>query len=65
MKIKILFSAMDDLTEGFEFYENQLGGLGNYFMETLFSDIDSLKLSRFTGFHIYILILLCSICRYA
>ncbi len=51
MKIRILPSAMEDLSNGFQFYENQMPALGGYFLETLFSDIDSLKLSRFTGFH--------------
>lgn len=49
MKIQILPSAMDDLTNGFEFYENQMKGLGSYFLETLFSDIDSLYL--YAGIH--------------
>lgn len=49
MKIKILPSAIDDLSDGFDFYENQLKGLGSYFLETLFSDIDSLKL--YAGVH--------------
>lgn len=44
MKIKILPSAIDDLSYGYNFYESQLKGLGSYFLETLFSDIDSLKL---------------------
>lgn len=49
MKIKILPSALNDLSDGFKFYENQLKGLGSYFLETLFSDIDSLKL--YAGIH--------------
>ena len=49
MKIKILSSALDDLSDGFDFYERQLNGLGSYFIETLFSDIDSLKL--YAGVH--------------
>jgi len=56
MKIKILPSAIDDLSDGYNFYENQLKGLGSYFLETLFSDIDSLKLyagvhKRVYGYH--------------
>ncbi len=31
MKIKILISAVKDLEEGRIFYENQGGGLGDYF----------------------------------
>jgi hypothetical protein len=49
MKIKILPSAIDDLSYGYNFYESQLKGLGSYFLETLFSDIDSLKL--YAGVH--------------
>ena len=50
MKIRILPSAMEDLSIGFQFYESQNPGLGSYFLETLFSDIDSLKL--YAGIHI-------------
>lgn len=35
---------MKDLSAGVEFYERQEKGLGDYFMDTLFSDIDSLLL---------------------
>jgi hypothetical protein len=45
MKIKILPSAMADLREGREFYEKQAEGIGGYFMDALFSDIDSLMIS--------------------
>lgn len=49
MKIVILPSARDDLAGGFRFYENQEKGLGDYFLESLFSDIDSLRL--YAGIH--------------
>lgn len=49
MKIKISISAVKDLEEGRIFYENQGEGLGDYFFDTLFSDIDSLAL--FGGIH--------------
>jgi hypothetical protein len=49
MKIVILPSARDDLAEGIVFYEQQEEGLGTYFLESLFSDIDSLKL--YAGIH--------------
>jgi len=49
MKIKILKSARQDLREGFWFYESRQAGLGAYFLETLSSDIESLKL--FAGIH--------------
>jgi len=44
MKIQISESAYNDLYEGYLFYESQREGLGNYFQESLFSDIDSLKI---------------------
>lgn len=49
MKIVILPSASDDLADGFDFYEKQGEGLGEYFLESLFSDIDSLIL--YAGIH--------------
>lgn len=50
MKIEILKSAEDDLIDGFQFYEHQSAGLGNYFLDSLFSDIDSLLL--YAGIHV-------------
>ena len=49
MKIQILPSAMDDLRRGYSFYDAQELGLGDYFQDSLFSDIDSLML--FAGIH--------------
>lgn len=49
MKIKILLAASQDLVDGYRFYEKQSPGLGNYFKDTLFSDIDSLVF--FGGIH--------------
>lgn len=49
MKIKILNSANRDLIDGYYFYEKQTEGLGTYFLDTLFSDIDSLKI--YAGIH--------------
>ncbi len=49
MRIKILSSALDDLHEGRWFYEKQGEGLGEYFLDSLFSDIDSLVL--YGGIH--------------
>lgn len=46
MTIKILDLARDDLIDGYRFYEKQRAGLGNYFLENLSADIESLK---FTG----------------
>lgn len=44
MKLKILSSAIEDLAEGRLFYDKQGEGLGEYFFDSLFSDIDSLLL---------------------
>ncbi len=49
MKIRILESATSDLESGYHFYEKQMPGLGDYFLSSLFSDIDSLYL--FSGIH--------------
>ena len=49
MKIKILSSALEDLYGGRLFYEKQGEGLGEYFFDSLFSDIDSLVL--YGGIH--------------
>ncbi|MCF6209308.1 MAG: type II toxin-antitoxin system RelE/ParE family toxin [Gammaproteobacteria bacterium] len=49
MKIKILKSASQDLIDGYWFYEKQSEGIGTYFLDTLFSDIDSLILNA--GIH--------------
>jgi len=42
MKIKILASASRDLIDGYHFYERQASGIGGYFLDSLYSDIDSL-----------------------
>ena len=49
MKIKTLKSAREDLKEGFYFYDSQQIGLGAYFLESLSSDIESLRL--YAGIH--------------
>jgi hypothetical protein len=45
MKIQIQRSAQRDLIDGYRFYEQQTEGLGSYFVDTLFSDIDSLMIN--------------------
>ncbi len=49
MTLKILPSGLDDLRSGWQFYEDQQPGLGDYFQDSLFSDIDSLML--YAGVH--------------
>jgi plasmid stabilization system protein ParE len=43
MTIKIAKSAHQDLLDGYTFYEKQKEDLGNYFIKTLFADIDTLQ----------------------
>jgi len=49
VKIEILDEAQEDLVDGFRFYEARDAGLGSYFLDCLFSDIDSLLL--YAGIH--------------
>ncbi len=49
MKTFIQPAALADLRRGFHFYERQEAGLGVYFLDSLYSDIDSLRL--FAGIH--------------
>jgi plasmid stabilization system protein ParE len=53
MRVEILDEARNDLIDGFHFYDDQARGLGDYFLDSLFSDIDSLHL--FAGIHPIIL----------
>ena len=50
MKIVIQSSALADLAEGYDFYERNETGLGSYFLDSLYSDIDSLQL--YAGIHL-------------
>ena len=49
MKIQILSAAESDIEAGYRFYESQDQGLGSYFLDSLYSDIDSL--TYFGGMH--------------
>lgn len=49
MKVEILDEAQEDLLDGYRFYECQNEGLGDYFLDSLFSDIDSLQI--YAGIH--------------
>lgn len=49
MQIRITRSAETDLLEGYAFYEQQQSGIGDYFLDSLFADIDALAL--FAGIH--------------
>jgi hypothetical protein len=43
VKVEILGEAQQDLSAGYRFYESQAAGLGDYFLDSLFSDVDSLQ----------------------
>jgi hypothetical protein len=49
LSIRLLSIAVDDIESGRSFYERQQAGLGDYFLDSLFSDIDSLLL--YAGIH--------------
>lgn len=49
MKIEILPPARFDLIDGYWFYEEQETGLGDYFIESIFADIESLRV--YAGIH--------------
>ncbi len=56
MRVRILSSALNDLASGREFYDQQGEGVGAYFFDSLFSEIDSLSLyggvhKKVMGFH--------------
>lgn len=44
MRIRITDEAERDLVDGARFYERQSSDLAEYFLDTLFADIESLKL---------------------
>ena len=52
MNIKILTEAKEDIQKGADFYEKQAPNLGNYFLDTILSDIESLYI--YYGIHIKI-----------
>jgi len=43
-RIRILEAARRDLLAGYGFYEKQAEGIGRYFLDTLYSDIESLHI---------------------
>jgi plasmid stabilization system protein ParE len=49
MKVRILRSAFEDLAAGRRFYDRQEQGVGEYFYDSLFAEIDSLVL--YAGVH--------------
>ena len=49
MTIRITEEAEWDLEEGWRFYDDIEGGLGDYFLDSVYSDIDSLQVTA--GLH--------------
>ena len=49
MTIEILDDALEDLADGHKFYEDQEPGIGGYFLDSLYSDIEALHL--YAGIH--------------
>ena len=49
MRVEVLDEAEQDLVDGAHFYAAQEPGLGQYFLDSLFSDVDSLQL--YAGIH--------------
>lgn len=49
MRIEFLDSAKKDLIVGYRFYERREAGLGSYFLDSIYADIDSLLL--YAGTH--------------
>lgn len=48
IQVRISSDALDDLEGGFQFYELQEPGLGDYFLSQLRADIDGLKITAGT-----------------
>lgn len=51
--IRISEDALEDLKEGFLFYEAQQAGLGDYFTSSLRSDIEGLHVTAGTHMRVY------------
>ena len=49
MRVEILDCAHEDIANGYVFYEHQATGLGAYFSDTLYSEMESLQL--YAGIH--------------
>lgn len=50
MTIVVLDEAENDIAKGMLFYEKQKNGLGNYFLNSILSDIESLHI--YSGIHV-------------
>jgi hypothetical protein len=50
VNVQVFDEATVDLVDGYHFYERQAEGLGDYFLDSLWSDINSLRL--YAGIHV-------------
>ena len=49
MRVKIISSAHTDILDGYAFYDRQQAGLGDYFADSIYGEIESLQL--YAGIH--------------
>ncbi len=49
MKVRVLRPALEDIATGRQFYDARAPGVGDYFFDSIFSEIDSLVL--YAGIH--------------
>ncbi len=52
MRVELRVEAREDLAEGAAFYDRQRPGLGDYFIESIFADLEALQsLGSHAGIH--------------
>jgi len=52
MRVELRIEAREDLAEGAAFYDRQRSGLGDYFIESIFTDLEALEsLGSHAGIH--------------
>jgi len=44
MRVRIEVAARNDLVDGYHFYEQSEPGVGEYFLASLYADIESLRI---------------------
>lgn len=60
MRVRLSLRATQDLSDGYDFYENQGEGVGAYFVESLLDEIESLAYKagihpiRYRNYHEYL-----------
>ena len=57
MTVEILDKVEHDLVHGFQLYETQQPGLGSYFLESLFADMESLQVHGGASIALFIAII--------